>query len=245
MKSALRLLLLVFPVTTVFAQSTSSPPGPVPFVIAERLNVAAVLPMSPADDSQQTKKELALLHALEKSRSTADIARAKQDDVQEDIFIFRNVLGSDFTREGLPRTAAFGDHVHGNESVIVNPAKNFFRRPRPYSLDKTLKPVCKVETDPGDYAYPSGHGTTGYLEALVLAMMVPEKRDAILARADEYAHNRLVCGVHYPTDIAVSKSVAYAMIGLMMNDPRFIEEFEAARAETRLALGYELSSNNN
>ena len=76
-------------------------------------------------------------------------------------------------------------------------------------------------------------------------MIVPEKRDAILARADDYAHNRLVCGVHYPTDIVASKSVAYTMIGLMMNDPRFIEEFQAARAETRLALGLEISSNNN
>jgi acid phosphatase (class A) len=80
---------------------------------------------------------------------------------------------------------------------------------------------------------------------LVLAMILPEKRDAILARADEYAHNRLVCGVHYPTDIVASKSVAYAMIGLMMNDPRFIQEFDAARAETRIVLGLQISSNNN
>ena len=244
MKSRLGLLLFAVTTNTVFAQSISPTPIPEPFVAAEQLNVGSVLPMSPPDNSQQTRKELALLHALEKSRSAADIAHAQADDAQEDIFIFRNVLGADFTRESLPRTAALGDHVHGNEGIIVNPAKNFFRRPRPYNLDKTLKPVCKVKTDPGDYAYPSGHGTTGYLEALVLAMMVPEKRDAILARADEYAHNRLVCGVHYPTDVAASKSVAYAIIGLMMNDPRFIEEFEAARAETRLALGFELGSNN-
>src|SRR5262249_6281998 len=158
MKRVLGLLLLVLPGSTVVGQSTSPMPTPAPFVAAERLNVASVLPMSPADNSQQTKKELSLLHSLEKSRSAADIAHAQKDDLQEDIFIFRNVLGADFTRESLPRTAAFGDHVHGNESVIVNPAKNIFRRPRPYNLDKTLKPVCKVKTDPGDYAYPSGHG---------------------------------------------------------------------------------------
>jgi hypothetical protein len=27
----------------------------------------------------------------------------------------------------------------------------------------------------------------------------PEKRDAILARADDYAYSRLICGVHYLT----------------------------------------------
>ena len=36
---------------------------------------------------------------------------------------------------------------------------------------------------------------------MVLAMMLPEKRDAILARADDYAYSRLICGVHYPTDL--------------------------------------------
>jgi acid phosphatase (class A) len=47
----------------------------------------------------------------------------------------------------------------------------------------------------------------------------------------------VVCGVHYPTDVAASKLVAYAMMGIMMNDPQFKKELEAERAETRRALG--------
>jgi transposase len=31
-----------------------------------------------------------------------------------------------------PRTALLSDHVKANESVILSPAKTFFRRPRPY-----------------------------------------------------------------------------------------------------------------
>jgi membrane-associated phospholipid phosphatase len=88
-----------------------------------------------------------------------------------------------------------------------------------------------------DYGYPSGHATTGYLEALALVQMVPEKRDAILARADDYAHSRVVCGVHYPSDTAAGKLVAYSMMGIMMINPQFRKELEAAKAETRKALG--------
>ena len=157
MKCGAVFLLFMLRATSSFTQSNS--PVPAPFVTAERLNVASVLPMSPANNSEQTRKELAVLHSLEKSRSATEIVRAQADDAEEDIFIFRSVLGADFTRESLPRTAALGDHVHGNEGVIVDPAKNFFRRPRPYNLDKTLKPVCKIKTDPLDYAYPSGHST--------------------------------------------------------------------------------------
>jgi acid phosphatase (class A) len=207
------------------------------FISPEQLDVASVLPNPPANDSAQTVSELAELHRIQDTRSPAQIAHAKSDDAEEDIFIFKNVLGKKFNRDALPLTAVFSDHVHKDEGVILNPAKMFFHRPRPYHFDATIKPVCKTNPDTTDYAYPSGHSTTGYLEALVLTMMVPEKRDAIFARADDYAHNRLVCGVHYPSDVVAGKSVAYAMIGIMMNTPRFKKEFEAAKAETRLALG--------
>jgi len=138
----------------------------------------------------------------------------------------------------LPLTALLSDHVRGNEGVMVNPAKKYFHRPRPYDFDPALKPVCKTTPNPADYSFPSGHAAAGYLHAMVLAMMLPEKRDAILARADDYAYSRLICGVHYPTDLAASKSVAYAMIGIIANDPVFRKEFEAAKAETRRALDY-------
>jgi acid phosphatase (class A) len=57
------------------------------------------------------------------------------------------------------------------------------------------------------------------LEALVLIMMVPENRDAILTRADDYAHSRVVCGVHYPTDVEASKS------GRLRDDRHYHEQF--------------------
>jgi acid phosphatase (class A) len=215
----------------------SQTPTKVVFVTPEQMPVASFLPTPPANDSAATRAELAELHRLQDTRTPAEVAHAKADDAEEDIFIFRDVLGDKFNKENLPLTAVLGDHVHGNEGVVVNPAKNYFKRPRPYQFDTTLKPVCKTTPNTQDYSYPSGHSTTGYLEALTLALIVPEKRDAILARADDYAHSRLVCGVHFTADPVASKMVAYATIGLMMSNPEFKKELEAARAETRKALG--------
>ena len=127
--------------------------------------------------------------------------------------------------------------MHNDESVIVNPAKEFFKKRRPFNTDATVKPVCKTNANVDDYGYPSGHATTGYLEALTLILIVPEKRDEILARADDYAHSRVVCGVHYPSDTEASRLVAYSMMGIIRNNPQFRKELEAARAETRKALG--------
>jgi len=215
----------------------SQTPRKVVFVTPEQMPVASFLPTPPANDSAATRAELAELHHLQDTRTPAEVAHAQADDAEEDIFIFRDVLGDKFDKENLPLTALLGEHVHGNEGVVVNPAKNFFRRPRPYQFDTTLKPVCKTTANTQDYSYPSGHSTTGYLEALTLALMVPEKRDAILARADDYAHSRLVCGVHFPADPRASRMVAYATIGLMMANPEYQTELEAAKTETRKALG--------
>jgi len=216
-----------------FAQTARTPV----FVSPEQLDVAAVLPSPPAGNSPEAKAEMAELHRLQESRSRSQIEHAKADEGEEDIFIFKDVVGEKFRREAFPLTAALSDHVHNDGSFIVNPAKTYFHRPRPYQFDTTLKPVCKTTASTTDYAYPSGHATTGYLEALVLTLMVPEKRDAILARADDYAHSRLVCGVHYPTDTLSGKDVAYAMIGIMMGNPQFKKELEAAKAEIRVAFG--------
>jgi acid phosphatase (class A) len=207
------------------------------FVSPNELNVASILPNPPVENSSQAKAELAAVHRLQDTREAAQIAHAKADDIEEDIFIFKDILGYKFTAAALPQTALLSGHVHNDEGVIVGPAKKFFRKLRPFNFDSTVKSVCRTNNDIADYAYPSGHSTTGYLEALVLILIVPEKRDAILARADDYGHSRIVCGVHYPSDVAASKFVAYAMIGIMMNNPQFKKELEAARAETRQVLG--------
>ena len=221
-----------------FAQGPRKPV----FVSPEQLNMSAILPAPPSANSWQNAMEVADLHRIQETRTPAEVSHAQKDDAEEDIFIYQDVLGPQFARDKLPLTALFSDHVKNDEGIIVNPAKSFFARPRPYHADPTIKPVCKVTENRGDYSYPSGHGVTGYLEALVLIQILPEKRRAILERSEDYAHSREVCGVHYATDEAASKVTAYAMMAIMMNHPQFKKELEAARTETRQALGLSAGS---
>jgi len=206
------------------------------FVTPDQLDVAAILAAPPADGSPEAKRELADVHRLQETRQPAQIAHAKADDDEEDMFIFHDVMGERFNAQALPHTALLSAHLHNDESVIGGAAKQKFQRLRPFNFDAAIKPVCKTNDNRKDYGYPSGHALTGYLEALTLIQMVPEKRDAILARADDYGRSRVVCGVHYQGDVDASKTAAYAMMGLMMNHPQFRDELNAARAETRQAL---------
>jgi acid phosphatase (class A) len=205
------------------------------FVSAEQINAFQVLPEPPTSTSQVTQAELLELHRIESTRTPEQVERAMADDKNESIFIFQALMGEAFTAAKLPLTAALSAKLNNDESVNTDPAKNGFKRVRPYNLDKTLHPVCKTKTK--NDSYPSGHTTTGYLMALALIDMVPEKRDAILARADDYANNRLICGVHYPSDLQASKLVAYSMHAVMGTNPKYRQELGAARLELRRVLG--------
>jgi acid phosphatase (class A) len=205
------------------------------FVSPEQTRAMQILVAPPAADSDVTKAELVELHAIEKSRTPAQAEQAIWDDKNEHFFIFKNVMGDAFTEEKLPTVAAFGKRVRNDEGLNSGPAKQGFARVRPYNLDKTLNPICKTKTK--DDSYPSGHTTTGFLLGLTLAEMVPEKRDAILTRAEQYGQNRLVCGVHYASDIPASRLVAYTTHAIMKQHPDYQKELAAARTELRAALG--------
>lgn len=224
------------PGSTVAKHVSGGEPHPheASFVPAEQTNVVRILPSPPAADSEKTKAELAQLHRIEAARTKEQSERAMADDKNETIFIYRNVIGDMFTPEAFPVTAAFSARVKNDEGINATPAKSSFQRVRPYNLDKTLHPICVTKTK--NDSYPSGHTTAGYLLALALVDMVPEKRDAILDRAEDYANNRLVCGVHFPSDLEASKLLAYSVHSVMGINPQYQKEMAAARSELRQAL---------
>lgn len=211
------------------------------FVSADQINAMLILPEPPAPASDTTKEELAELHRMEATRTKEQTRRAIADDKNESIFIFQTVMGDGFTAAALPLTAALSARVKNDEGIDTAPAKDGFKRVRPYNLDATLHPVCTTKSK--NDSYPSGHTTTGYLMALTLIDMVPEKRDAILARADDYANNRLVCGVHFRSDLQASKLLAYSIHAVMGTRAQYQNELAAARSELRHALGFQNTGN--
>ena len=223
--------------TSTFAQDAKHPKSSkTPYFLESPVaDFSAILPQPPAIGSEAAAADLSALHKIEQDRTKAEAALVHADEKEDGIFLFRTVLGEKFSAENDPLTAALSEHILNDESLVASSLKGLFQRPRPYQTDTTLHPVCNTTDKPN--SYPSGHSLTGYLEALVLVQMVPEKQHEILARADEFAYHRLVCGVHYPTDIAAGRSLAYAVFGNILASPRFQAELAAARAETRKQMG--------
>jgi acid phosphatase (class A) len=187
----------------------------------------------PAQDSAQTKAEIDEILKYQRSRSPRMI-EAAQADQDETGFTFADVLGPDFTADKLPLTEELLQWVHKAEGALTDPAKDHYHRPRPYVYDKRVEPCVKKSNS---YSYPSGHATGGTAMAVILAHMVPEKKDALLARGLAYAENRIVGGAHYRSDVVAGERAGVLLADALLNDRKFQKEFEKARNELRNALG--------
>ena len=220
--------LLVAVFATSGAQAAESTPLP-----AERTQDTLLLASPPVAASSTTARELAELHQIEAARTQEQVRRARADDKDESMFLYRDVIGPAFTAQALPLTAVLSALVGDTESANTAPLKRAFARVRPYNADTSLRPVCKTKIK--DDSYPSGHATAGYLQALTLIELMPEKRDAILLRAQQYANNRLVCGVHYRSDIEAGKVLAHAVHATLQQQPQYQSALAAARREVHSA----------
>jgi acid phosphatase (class A) len=204
-----------------------------PFITSKDVDLTMILPPPPANDSAETKAELGEVLTLQVTR-TPEMEASAIADAEENVWRFANVMGPNFTKEKLPTFAAFFDRVVETEGAVVDPAKDVWKRPRPHQLSDLVKPVVKLSSSG---SWPSGHATVGTMMGIILADMVPEKRAEIMARAAEYAHNRVVGGIHYPSDVEMGKISGSVIAAVLLNRDDFKAEYEAARAELRSDLG--------
>lgn len=203
-----------------------------PFITAKELDLTKFLAPPPANNSPEMQSELAEVLTLQVTRTPEMVARA-QADAEENVWRFADVLGPKFTKDTLPKTDAFFARIVETEGAVVDPAKDFWKRPRPHLYSDLVKPVVPLSKSG---AYPSGHATVGTLMAIMLSNMVPEKRTELMARSWEYANNRIVGGIHYRSDIVAGRIAGNLIAEAVMSQPDFAPEFDAARSELRAAL---------
>jgi len=235
---ALGLLLLAGSVPAASAQPAAAPavvkPAPVSkFLSPGDLDPALLLPAPPSDAAPAAVEGRAELHRIAAARTPKRLAQARRDDEVEDVTALTGVLGPAFNLERLPATARLFADLRYEDNVAAKRAKAYFRRERPFLYDRTLD-VCDDAHDVKN-SYPSGHATMGYAAAAALEQLIPAKAQAVRARASDYAESRLVCGVHYRSDIDASQVLGAALVVKLLEKPDFKAEFEAARAELTAA----------
>lgn len=204
------------------------------YLPGETAEFVALFVAPPAPDSAQTKAELAELLELQKTRTPADVAAA-QADRKKSVARFYTALGVDTEHPPkLPRLESLIDDVEHDIGPYVRAAKTRFRRLRPFEIEPRLEPC--IDDVKGDLSYPSGHATYGYVLAELLSRMVPERHIVLDKRADEFARQRMVCGVHFRSDLEAGRKAAQWLASHLEDEPAYNRDANAAMNELRAAL---------
>ncbi|MGD9980442.1 MAG: phosphatase PAP2 family protein [Hyphomonadaceae bacterium] len=163
-------------------------------------------------------------------------AQALEDNAIDPFAAFDSVLGANFTAVNFPATTRLLDRAGRAAGFAGDPVKFIYRRARPFLNDSAITPcIPNDERLRASFSYPSGHAALGFGWALVLAELVPSRADAIIERGRDFTWSRVVCGVHYPSDVEAGRIVAAAAIARLHADADFQREFAAARAEIAAA----------
>ena len=195
---------------------------------------AAQFAPPPPRGSSAERAELDQLLDMQRVRTPAEVDAARADRTTE-IARFYSALGlPQESSVRLPRLEKLAQNVEDDIRIPVRDAKDHFRRLRPYAVEPRLEPC--IDNVAADLSYPSGHAAFGYSMAYLLSDLLPERRAQIIARGDEFARQRMVCGVHFPSDIEAGRKAAEILIGRMRTNPAFRRDEAEAAAELRAAL---------
>jgi acid phosphatase (class A) len=189
-------------------------------------DVIALLPDPPAAGSAEAAADLATTRAVSRARTPEQAAKvAAGADLT--LFSFSPAIGSWFEPGRFPQTEAFIKRVLADTRTATSAGKTHFQRPRPYTVDPAIVPVAEDKS----FSYPSGHATRGTVLALILAELFPANREALLRLGRDAGWDRIVAGVHYPSDIFAGRVLGQAIVHQMLRNPRFLQDLAEARAE--------------
>ena len=145
---------------------------------------------------------------------------------------FSCAVGAPITEVDAPHLYVLLRRVLSDAGYSTSRAKNEYKRLRPFLVNKEPSCTPAEEAELGKQgSYPSGHSAAGWAWALVLTEVAPEQADAILARGRAFGQSRVVCNVHWQSDVMEGRIMGAATVARLHADPAFRADLEAARKE--------------
>jgi acid phosphatase (class A) len=177
------------------------------------------------------------------TRKLADSARWRQATKDNDLWNggalerYACALGQPIDAKALPKTYHLLQRVELDARTVGTPPKDHFNRTRPLIGDD--RPVCIKREDwmRTNASYPSGHAMVGMAWGLVLGELAPAHASGLAQAGREIGDSRVICGVHYQSDVEAGRLLGAVMVAREHADAAFRADFAAAKAELAQAHG--------
>lgn len=199
----------------------------------------ALLPPPPREGSSALAADQEVFRQMQALRGTPRWQLASQDNELS----FPKAAAAMSCALGLPIGEATTPHVNmlmrrtlADAGLSTYRAKDHYKRTRPFVQNGVGSCAPHEEKKlTTDGSYPSGHSALGWAWALVLAEVAPDRANALLARGHAFGQSRVVCNLHWQSDVDAGRLMGAAAVARVHADPVFRAQVDAARAEVAKA----------
>lgn len=225
-------VLFLIPVTFALESDVVHHPAPKkPVYLDESLyeTVQKQLTPPPAKNSPEQKKDEETLLRFQKDRKKEDCDRAKS----EVLVSLENFFGTPYgplTKEEVKILSPFFDQVRNDGDFFIQKLKKDFPRDRPFLYVKNLTPCVAKEVTK---SYPSGHAMLSELFKLVLNEFYPQYLARLETRARQIAEDRVLAGMHHPTDIEAGRALAKVVFKELKKSEKYQDDFRKVLAQLK------------
>jgi len=202
-------------------------------------NSLALLPKPPAADSAEQAADVAVYTATRALRGTPRWDQAMRDanlKFPKAASTYACTMDLPISQEQTPHLNMLLRRTLLDAGLSTYAAKDSYNRVRPFVVKGDAS--CTPAEEPAltkDGSYPSGHAALSWAWALVLSEVAPERANALLARGLAFGQSRVICGVHWQSDVDAGRLMGSATVAVLHTDPTFTAQLAAAKAEVAAA----------
>jgi acid phosphatase (class A) len=203
----------------------------------EPIDLSTVLLAPPCDTCAITRAELAELEVLQTARTPATVQHAT-DDYTRTVERFLAGMNTPVVMDNVGVADPLFKCINEISEEAIQTAKAKFHRTRPYNLPNNGLQVLKEIPANDSFSFPSGHANFGMVAGLVLTAMVPELRERISARIEDFGLSRLISAVHFRSDVYAGELSGAVVAASLFANPDFRAEVARVTPDVRKAVGY-------
>jgi len=204
------------PTTLSSALLAAPPTDPAAGLQLDPDSFRAVIGTPPMPASPEERDDLAILRWNQRTRTPEGVLHSWRF-LNRSLSLFDAALGANL-QDASPALYQGLSAFLSRADTLKTQLKKAIARPRPFLSHRDLQPCLPLESG---WSYPSGHATWFATASLLLADLVPERRERLLQAGRQGGYVRVYCGVHYPSDVMASQRLAEAISKEVIASPQW------------------------
>jgi acid phosphatase (class A) len=162
---------------------------------------------------------------VQKTRTELDFKRAATDVIINLQAFYGKPFGP-LDENTAKKMEPFFEKLRNETNYFTQKLKKDFPRTRPFEYIAGLEPCVLREHS---LSYPSGHAAIAELFALTLDDLYPKQKSEFDHRAQQIGDDRVVAGMHHPSDVAAGRKFADLLYAEIKKSPAFQADLKEAQ----------------